>query len=69
MDALLQFFAYEHFPPHLKAVSKPFGDIAQKVCAELPRIGEHHGMRKSLEAQGCAARAVLFKDSAANIDG
>jgi hypothetical protein len=29
MSALLQFFAYEHLPPHLQAVSKPFGEAAR----------------------------------------
>ena len=27
-DLISQFFAYEHLPPHLQAVSKPFGDLA-----------------------------------------
>lgn len=37
---LLQFFAYEHLPPHLQAVSKPFGDLAQRLAAELPSNSE-----------------------------
>ncbi|OKO87563.1 hypothetical protein AC629_13515 [Bradyrhizobium sp. NAS80.1] len=69
MDALLQFFAYEHLPPHLKAVSKPFGDMAQKMCVELPRNPESTtATRKLLEAKDCAVRAVLFKDPAAGIE-
>ncbi|WP_454629466.1 hypothetical protein [Bradyrhizobium cenepequi] len=63
MDSLLQFFAYEHLPPHLQAVSKPFGDMARKMVAELPRNAESTtAMRKLLEAKDCAVRAILFKD-------
>jgi hypothetical protein len=36
MDNLLQFFAYEHLPPHLQAVSKPFGDLARELAKTLP---------------------------------
>jgi hypothetical protein len=34
---LLQFFAYEHLPPHLQEVSKPFGELAQQIEASLPQ--------------------------------
>lgn len=62
MDALLQFFAYEHLPPHLQAVSKPFGDMALKLADELPANPESTtALRKLLEAKDCAVRAVLFK--------
>lgn len=62
MDKLLQFFAYEHLPPHLQAVSKPFGDMARKMAAELPANPESTvAMRKLLESKDCAVRAVLFK--------
>lgn len=27
-DRMLQFFGYEHLPPHLQAISKPFHDLA-----------------------------------------
>lgn len=68
MDNLLQFFAYTHLPAHLQAVSKPFGDLAQQMCAELPRNAESTtAMRKLLEAKDCAVRAVLFKDPAAGL--
>lgn len=30
---LLQFFAYAHLPPHLQAVSQPFGDTAEALAA------------------------------------
>ncbi|WP_043159354.1 hypothetical protein [Bradyrhizobium sp. Ai1a-2] len=62
MDALLQFFAYEHLPPHLQAVSAPFGDLAREMARSLPTNPESAtAMRKLLEAKDCAVRAVLFK--------
>ena len=63
MDKLLQFFAYEHLPPHLQTVSAPFGDLARSLAASLPKNPESTvALRKLLEAKDCAVRAVLFKD-------
>lgn len=63
MDKLLQFFSYQHLPPHLQAVSKPFGDMAQELAAVLPKNAESTtALRKLLEAKDCAVRAVLFKE-------
>jgi len=62
MDNLLQFFAYEHLPVHLQIVSKPFGDLARNLAAELPKNPESTvALRKLLEAKDCAVRSVLFK--------
>lgn len=36
MSELLQFFAYEHLPPRLQAVSKPFGEAARALAALSP---------------------------------
>jgi hypothetical protein len=61
-DRMLQFFAYEHLPEHLKAVSKPFGELARQVCLELPMNPERTvALRKLLEAKDCAVRALLYK--------
>jgi hypothetical protein len=63
MDRLLQFFAYEHLPSHLQAVSKPFGDLARDLAVSLPGNAESTtALRKLLEAKDCAVRAVLFKE-------
>ena len=60
---LLQFFAYDHLPEHLQAVSKPFGDLAQAIVATLPSNPERTtALRKLLESKDCAVRALLFKD-------
>lgn len=62
-EYLLQFFAYEHLPAHLQAISKPFGELAQKIVTDLPRNPERTvALRKLLEAKDCAVRAQLSKD-------
>jgi hypothetical protein len=62
-DYLLQFFAYEHLPAHLQAVSKPFGELALQLVDSLPPNPERTtALRKLLEAKDCAVRALLFKD-------
>lgn len=60
---ILRFFEYEHLPPELQAVSKPFGDLARSLALEvIPDI--HHAekataLRKLLEAKDAAVRAML----------
>jgi hypothetical protein len=62
-DRMLQFFAYEHLPAHLQAVSRPFGELAREIVATLPSNAERTaGLRKLLEAKDCAVRALLYKD-------
>lgn len=62
MDYLQQFFAYEHLPPHLQEVSKPFCELAAHILATLPsNLERTTAMRKLLEAKDCAVRALLFK--------
>ncbi len=62
---MMQFFAYEHLPPHLQAVSKPFGELAKHIVETLPQNAERTaGLRKLLEAKDCAVRALLYKDAA-----
>lgn len=61
-EYLLQFFAYQHLPEHLKVISKPFGELAQQLCETLPRNPERTtALRKLLEAKDCAVRAQLFR--------
>lgn len=62
MEHILQFFAYAHLPPHLQAVSKPFGDLAQEIVTTLPRNPERTvALRKLLEAKDAAVRALVAK--------
>lgn len=58
--SLLRYFAWEHLPPHLQAVSRPFGELAERMAADLPAGPEvTAGLRKLLEAKDCAVRAAL----------
>lgn len=57
---LMQFFTYEHLPPHLKEVSKPFCDMAEKINNNIVDSAEKTaGLRKLLEAKDCIVRAFL----------
>ncbi len=63
-EHILQFFAYTHLPPHLQAVSKPFGDMAQTIVDTLPRNPERTvALRKLLEAKDAAVRALIAKEA------
>jgi hypothetical protein len=60
--SLMQFFKYEHLPPHLQTVSKPFGDLAMEMDQILPGNPEKTtALRKLLEAKDCAVRALVYK--------
>jgi hypothetical protein len=67
-EQIEQFFTYEHLPPRLAAVSKPFCDLARVIingsetAAALPANAERTAaLRKLLEAKDCAVRALLSK--------
>lgn len=58
--AILRYFEYAHLPAHLQAVSRPIGDLANRLAAELPEGPEVTvGLRKLLEAKDCLVRAAL----------
>ncbi|WP_217917983.1 hypothetical protein [Myxococcus sp. AM009] len=66
-EHIMQFFAYGHLPPKLQAVSAPFGDLAERLHAEVPRNPERtEALRKLLEAKDAAVRALLAKDQSAS---
>jgi hypothetical protein len=61
-EPIMQFFGYNHLPPGLQEVSKPFGDLANRLIEGLPRNPERTvALRKLLEAKDAAVRALLFK--------
>jgi hypothetical protein len=61
-EHILQFFSFEHLPPHLQEVSRPFSELATAVVASAPRNPERSvALRKLLEAKDAAVRAVLAK--------
>lgn len=57
---ILKYFAYAHLPERLQVVSKPLGELAESVDANLPDGPEKSaGLRKLLEAKDCFVRAAL----------
>lgn len=59
-EHILQFFGWSHLPPHLQAISKPFGDVAANIVMTLPRNPERTvALRKLLEAKDAAVRAFI----------
>lgn len=61
-EHIMQFFAYGHLPPHLQEVSRPFGDMAERIYRTLPMNPERTvALRKLLEAKDAAVRALLAK--------
>lgn len=56
----IKYFAFAHLPPKLQAVSKPIGELAEKLETMLPDGPEKStGMRKLLEAKDCFVRCAL----------
>lgn len=56
----IKYFAFDHLPEHLQAVSKPIGMLAKQLEQQLPDGPEKSaGMRKLLEAKDCFVRAAL----------
>jgi hypothetical protein len=59
-ERMLKWFAYEHLPPHLKAVSVYFHSIARMICQEIEAGPERTvALRKLLESKDAAVRARL----------
>jgi len=74
-EHILQFFAYDHLPPAMQTISKPFCDLAYAIVIDddplarfvttggpLPRNPERTvALRKLLEAKDAAVRAFIAK--------
>lgn len=59
-DRMMQWFKFEHLPPHLQEVSRPFCVLARQVVDTLPRNAERTtALRKLLEAKDCAVRSLI----------
>ncbi len=64
-EHIMQFFAYEHLPERLQAVSRPFGQMAADIVKTLPRNPERAvALRKLLESKDAAVRALVAKEAA-----
>lgn len=62
-DRMLQFFEYEHLPPHLQEVSVWFNRLANDIVDKLPSNAERTvALRKLLESKDAAVRARLYKE-------
>jgi hypothetical protein len=57
--ALLRYFTWEHLPPKLQDVSRPFGELAADMAGRLRGPELTVGLRKLLEAKDCCVRAAL----------
>lgn len=59
---LLQFFKFEHLPPKMQEISKPFCELAMKIDeSQSDNPEKTAALRKLLEAKDCAVRASIFK--------
>jgi hypothetical protein len=59
-ERMLKWFEYAHLPEHLQAVSRPFGELAAKVCEVIEGGPERTvALRKLLESKDAAVRAKL----------
>ena len=58
-EAMLRYFAYEHLPPALQEVSRPFAELALDMATRLEGPELTAGLRKLLEAKDCMVRAAL----------
>lgn len=58
----LRFFAYNHLPPHLQAVSRPFYELARGLLRQFtpaPSPEVNYMLRALLEAKDCAVRCAI----------
>jgi hypothetical protein len=62
---LLQWFEYDHLPPHLQYPSRLCADLAAELVRQLPNGGPEltAGLRKLLEAKDCFVRASIIEAS------
>lgn len=57
---LARYFAWDHLPPDLAAISRPCGELAEQMIAALPDGPELTvGLRKLLEAKDAFVRTAL----------
>ena len=66
IPALLKFFDYDHLPPELQEISRPFLNLANELVRKLGDIEDigpgaqlNRSLQKLLESRDCAVRAAL----------
>lgn len=63
-NPVLRYFDFEHLPPALQEVSRPFCELARKMAAtNTPSAELSVALRKLLEAKDAAVRASLPAES------
>ncbi len=67
---IYQYFKYDHLPPHLQAMSKPFHNMATNMLNTVGGSVKDDeiviGLRKLLEAKDCFVRAAIDKGKGVN---
>lgn len=59
-EPILRYFRYDHLPPRLADISRPFSDLAYDVILKQARSPERTvALRKLLESKDCTVRAAL----------
>ena len=59
-EELMKYFEYEHLPPKLQEVSKPFCELAKRLAEELPSNGQRRfALQMLLVSKDAAVRASL----------
>jgi len=59
-ERMMRWFAYEHLKPELQDISKPFGELAKWIEANLASGPERTVvLRKLLEAKDAGVRAFI----------
>ena len=57
---IMKYFEWKHLPEQLQEISKPIGELAEKMDNNLPDGAEKSaGLRKLLEAKDCLVRANI----------
>ena len=56
---IMKYFRYDHLPPNLQEVSKPFAELAHLLEAKTTGPETSAGLRKLLEAKDCFVRAAI----------
>lgn len=59
IEQILRYFEYQHLPPDLQTVSKPFYVLAHDLAQFLEGPELTVGLRKLLEAKDCMVRAAV----------
>ena len=60
VERMLKWFEFSHLPERLQAVSRPFGELALRLCEQVaPGPERTVALRKLLESKDAAVRAAL----------